>query len=254
MSKSTTTMAHEDMAKTIKALFSISNAREASKSRELELVQTRKDLENQLDALGAGNTSEHLRVSRDYVVTLRSIDFERDRIRSLADKMDSAVKAAIQGKFEFADDLDEREIVRRPKEAELFHAPPPPPEKEHDDRPVGRSKKQPEAPQPMGENQHLEASVLELDMRDQLKVKCNDAGFSTIGQLAQIVDGVNAMTTMSEKLNVEVGDATMIIKAVAAFRVKHRKAMIAKELGEENPPDNRAKVGGKGAKPPKGGL
>lgn len=261
------TNANKTLTQAWKVLTGLATARKAAKTRELELCKTRKDLDNQLDALGAGNSPDHLRVSRDYVVAVRSIDYERDRMKTLADKMETTIDKAMENKFDFEEEFDERELVRRPTESELFVPPPPPPPKDATEKnqmalgdgepTVGRSrKKQPEAPQPTGENQHLEASVQELDMRDDLKTALTKAGFETIAQIATVIDSKRGdeEAQVVAAVNCSPAFARAIIDGVARFRMKHRKAIIAKELGEENPPDNRAKVGGKGAKPPKGGL
>lgn len=84
-----------------KRLDALAEARDQAKSREQDLVRHRKDLKNDLTELGAGNTKKHLEVSREYVVTLFSIEHVRDRIRSLADKTDETIKNAHQpGMFE----------------------------------------------------------------------------------------------------------------------------------------------------------
>lgn len=206
------------------ALVALANARTTCKSRESELVQNRKDLENQLDNLGAGDTEKHLRVSRDYVVTLRQIEFERDRLKTLADQMEKTISDAIQGKFEFAEELDERKLVKRPSEKELFHAAE---EKPKETRPVGRPgpKPKPEQPDPSkgdGVDEHLNASVNELDLRENIKSKLIDAKLTTIAHLARLLDmdkGIRDFANLNENQDSDVK------KAVKKYRTEHRKAM-----------------------------
>jgi hypothetical protein len=127
---------------------------------------------------------------------------------------------------------------------------PEPPAARPERRPVGRPKAElrPQDPAlPPGEDQHLASPIVELELRDQLKVLCIDAGFSSIAGLARLVDGPDAMAAISEKVNVSTTDAGTIIAAVAAFRAKHRDAMRKVEAGGGgHVPDDRAKHG-KGA-------
>jgi len=220
--------------KSWRALISVANARAAAKSREAELVATRKDLENQLDELGAGSSADHLRVSRDYVVTLRSIDFERDRIKTLADQLEKIISEAIQGKFEFAEEVDDRALVKKPTEKDLFHREPEPPT---DTRPVGRpGKTKPEAPDPSkgdGVDEHLQASVNELDMPEKHKGKLIAAGFTTVGRLVACMEkGDDHAAAIVEAADVGADMAKQIASAVAKYRKAHRSAARTAERGE----------------------
>jgi hypothetical protein len=215
-----------------RAIMSLAHARSVAKARETELVTTRKDLEGQLDALGAGSTREHLEVSRNYVITLRSIDHFRDRMRSLADQLEKAINDSSQGKFEFAEDVDDRELVKKPSETDLFHVTPAPEAKPKDARPVGRHNT-PEVPAPavaQGENQHLIASVNELDCIDKLKGKLIDAGYTTMGALFAIIehDDIEA-NKLSEAVNVTGAAARTIVAAAKKWQKAHRKASLAAE-------------------------
>lgn len=207
-------------------IISHAQARSAAKSRETELVATRKDLENQLDALGPGNTTDHLRVSRDYVLTLRSIEYERARIKTLADDMERAINSSLQGKFDFAEDSVEiRELVRPPSEGELFQAPPPP--KPKDDRPVGVK---PEEPVPVGENQHLASSINELDVREDIKGKLIAAGVTTMaGLFARLEHDDISGTGISELANITPELAKSVVAAAKKWQKAQRKAAIEVE-------------------------
>lgn len=209
-----------------KALVAVAQAREAAKAREAELVLTRRDVEGRLDELGAGETKDHLRVSRDYVVTCRQLEYERNRLKTLADQMEAVIRAGIQGKFDFADSISESEINRRPTEADLFHPAPEPEHKPAETRPVGRpGKTKPQVPDPSkgdGVDEHLKASVNELDIREDLKGKLIDAGLTTVGHIAAILDKdehAHIVEGFSQNANAAVK------KAVKAFRKEHRAAM-----------------------------
>lgn len=209
-----------------KALVAVAQAREAAKARESELVLTRRDVEGRLDELGAGETKDHLRVSRDWVVTCRQLDYERNRLKTLADQMEKIVREGIQGKFDFADSINESEINRRPTEADLFHRDPEPEPKPAETRPVGRpGKTKPQVPDPSkgdGVDEHLKASVNELDIREDLKGKLIDAGLTTVGHIAAILDKdehAHIVEGFSQNANAAVK------KAVKGFRKEHRAAM-----------------------------
>lgn len=215
--------------KVLKALFAIADARDACKNHEVDLVQERKSLDSKLNELGAGDSAEHRRVSREYVVCIRAIEYERHRLRELADKADQVVKEARQGKFNFAS-IDESEMVKRPTEDELFAAPDPAPA--GDVLPVGRPglKPKPEEPDPSkgdGVDEHLKASVKELDMPERLIGLCENAGKTKVGHLADILDGKDG--DLSEALDCEAKDAKAIAKAVKVYRDKHRKAAMKAE-------------------------
>lgn len=227
------------------ALKKVALARASAKSREVELVATRKDLENRLDELGAGSSEKHMRISREYVITIRSIDFERDRIKTLADKLEKIVSEAIQGKFDFAADVDEDEMVKRPKEADLFHRDVGPEEKPADTRPVGRpGPVKSAAPSPEmgvdGVDEHLQASVNELDMPEQLKGLLINSRMPYINVVVgwmEKTNGTKPVGTEAENLasgveGLDLAGARKICKAVKAFRAAHRDAMLKKERGE----------------------
>ena len=209
-----------------KSLVMVSNARDTAKSREKDLVQERKDLDNRLDELGAGDTAEHRRVSRQFVVCIRAIEYERERLKTLADTLDHIIRDAIQGKFDFAESIDEEGLVSRPSESELFS-----PEPVADAKPVGRAGPvRPEEPDPSkgdGVDEHLNASVNELDMNERLKGVCVNEGKTKIAHLVAIIDAPDG--DLGAALNVNEKDVKAIAKAVKAFRTAHRKAAMKAE-------------------------
>ncbi|MFO0833692.1 MAG: hypothetical protein U0638_01875 [Phycisphaerales bacterium] len=219
-------------------LSSIAAAREQSKTREKDLIQERKGLDGKLNDLGAGNTAEHLRVSREYVVCIRAIEYERNRQKTLADDAERIVRDGNQGKFDFADEVDVTALAARPTEEEMFRAPEPDdaqPTLNGDTRPVGRPglKPKPEEPDPSkgdGVDEHLKASVKELDMPERLIGLCENAGKTKVGHLADILDGKDG--DLSEALDCEAKDAKAIAKAVKLYRDKHRKAAMKAEGSE----------------------
>lgn len=222
----------KQIEKAWKALVAVSNARDTLKSREKDLVQERKSLDTKLDELGAGDTGEHRRVSRQYVVCLRAIEYSRERLKSLADDADRIIRDAIQGKFEFADSIDEGGLVKQPSENDLFAHDDDGEPKLEDTRPVGRPglKPKPEAPDPSkgdGVDEHLNASVNELDMNERLKGACVNEGKTKIAHLVAILDAPDG--DLGAALNVNERDVKAIAKAVKVYRTAHRKAAMKAE-------------------------
>lgn len=121
----------------------------------------------------------------------------------------------------------------------LYEMPePPPPEKKDDGqltldaRPVGRPglKPKPEEPDPSkgdGVDEHLKASVKELDMPERLIGLCENAGKTKVGHLIDVIDSKDG--DLAESLNCEAKDAKAIAKAVKVYRDKHRKAAMKAE-------------------------
>jgi len=222
----------KQIEKAWKSLVAVSNARDTLKSREKDLVQERKSLDTKLDELGAGDTSEHRRVSRQYVVCLRAIEYSRERLKTLADDADRIIRDAIQGKFDFADSIDEDGLVKQPSEDDLFAHDDDGEPKLEDTRPVGRPglKPRPEEPDPTkgdGVDEHLNASVKELDMPERLIGLCENAGKTKIAHLVADLDRDDG--DLSGALNCETKDAKAIAKAVKVYRTAHRKAAMKAE-------------------------
>ena len=209
-----------------KALVSISNARDTCKMREKDYVQERKSLDTKLDELGAGDTAEHQRVSRQYVVCIRAINFERERLKTLADDVDRIIRDAVQGKFDFADQVDEATLVERPTEQELFS-----PEPVEAAKPVGRpGPAKPEEPDPSkgdGVDEHLNASVKELDLPERLIGLCEKEGKTKVAHLIAVFD--DGEVDPGDALNAAAKDVKAIAKAVKVYRTAHRKAAMKAE-------------------------
>lgn len=90
------------------------------------------------------------------------------------------------------------------------------------------AKQAPESPdQPEGENQHLAASVNELDLRENLKSALLAHNLPTIGALAAFVDRSDSddeADDLMDLLECDEKDQKAIIGALAKFRREHRKA------------------------------
>jgi len=100
-------------------LIRLAGGRQSAKNRLETAIAARKDLDSELDQLGAGETDRHLRVRSKMVVTLRQIKWYRARIKTVGDKIDELLLDPTQDLLSFdMPNLDQRD----PDEAVLFHA------------------------------------------------------------------------------------------------------------------------------------
>lgn len=98
-------------------------------------------------------------------------------------------------------------------------------------RPVGRpGKTRPEAPDPSkgdGVDEHLAASVNELDCRENLKGKLIEAGLTTVGRVVAAIEDRDK--DLRDVLDCGENIASEIKKAVKVFRTRHRTAAMEAE-------------------------
>lgn len=103
---------------------------------------------------------------------------------------------------------------------------------EKDERPVGRPR-QKQAAIADGVAEHLKASVNELDLHEQALGLLIKGGFETVAQLVDKVDDANllalsyrgsAKTLLIDEIGCSEKEADAILKALAFFRKKHRRA------------------------------
>jgi hypothetical protein len=96
-------------------------------------------------------------------------------------------------------------------------------------KPVGRpGPVRPDQPDPAlaeGEDQHLAASVKELDCREDIKGKLIKAGLDTVLKLARVLNGVDGLEALREHANLSDDESTLAWNAYTAFKLSHRKAM-----------------------------
>ncbi|NDC64152.1 MAG: hypothetical protein EBZ59_09265, partial [Planctomycetia bacterium] len=110
---------------------------------------------------------------------------------------------------------------------------------------------QPDFHIPAGVDQHMQASVRELQLEEKITTRLIGLGFVTIGRIAALLDS----GAMLDDCGMSGPHASKVTAAVNAYRRTHRKAMHEVELGGEQPaaggsgegvPHDRA--GGRGAK------
>lgn len=219
--------------KTCKRLDALHEQRRFSIVRETELVNTRKALRGELLDLGPGETDEHKSLALDMWRTLCEIEYQRDRIKTLADKIDETIANAHQ--LTLHDEDDDKISPAKPSDKTLFDtlAKKQPREESREHKPGEKTPDEIEGAVPEGEDQHLDVSVNELDMPEQIKGKCIKAGYMKIAALATIMD---ASKDLHELLDLDGGQVAELSKAFKVYVKAHRKAKEGKFKGEPNGP------------------
>lgn len=192
----------------------------ALESKRSNAFDDRDAAKAELEELKNKESPEALKVKGRYADACIQIDDLSTRVKFHSNQVDELVEKADAPSFEFMyeiSDLEKREA--------------------DDDRPVGKpgtpkpkkggkaggggGEPVPEAAQPEGFNQHLTASVNELEVNDRVKEKLVDAEFVTIGQLyAFIEDGKN----LTHKLNAGENVVSAVKRALKDYVKKHTKA------------------------------
>jgi len=247
--------------KVCKRLDALHEQRSISKVREKDLVNTRKALRGELLELGPGETDDHKRMALDMWRTVCEIEYQRDRIKVLAEKIDDTIANAHQAKL--FDEDEEKLPPAKPSDKTLFETllNKQPGDEEQPSEPKERAET-PDEEDPgvaEGENQHLAASVSELNMGKDEVDQCVAAGCTTVGALKRVMDEDPTWGELAKKLGLtgQAKPLNAIGRAVKEFCKTHEKAALAKFKGEENGPrvDHRKSRGeriGKGATKTKG--
>lgn len=85
----------------------------------------------------------------------------------------------------------------------------------------------------VGVDEHLAASVNELDLPELVKARLVRGGYTTVGAVAKFLEGKpNASAAIADELGVAVGKADAVIKAVEVYRKKHQRAILDVEREE----------------------
>lgn len=227
-------------ATTWASIVGMQRARDVVKANLTEVESDLTDARRELDELGSKDES-----SQDFQVAaarkercLRVRDVYKERLKTIADKIDGAVAAAANGENKLLDDFDAKLFVAKPKTEDLYH----PAKSEDADgqldlegkpvRPVGRPgpKPKPETPDPSkgdGVEEHLKASVNELDVNESIKSKLLECGLTTVGRVVVFLE--DTTKDHREILNCGENVFSAIKKSVGKFRTAHRKAAAAAE-------------------------
>ena len=186
-------------------------ARENVKSWLTNAEEELKDARREIDELGVRgeDSKEFSDAAARKERAERQRDALKERLKTLANKIDTAVEDAAKGNEKLFDDIDWKSLESKPTAKELYHA-------EDDEsqmeigqgekkvKPIGRpgpvKPEHPAAEMGDGYAEHLKVSVLELDLPEKLKGKLQRDGFETVGSVIAAIDKegyTNPKTTRS---------------------------------------------------------
>lgn len=139
-----------------------------------------------------------------------------------------AIEKADEGQFDFMYNIDEDEdaqlTLHKPKKAEKPAAPAEEPKPK---KPVGRVPKADADAAIDGLNEHLKASVTELEVNDRIKNKLVAAGFNTMRDIAEVFFAHEGKDAFVEKFNANQNDTAASIRAINAWFTAQKKAELA---------------------------
>ena len=225
MPKTKTTTIELPTAATWTSIVRMQEARDVVKANLTEVESELADARRELDELGAKDeTSDEFQVAAARKErSLRVRELYKERLKTIADKIDAAVAKAARGENELIDVFDSGAFIAKPKASDLYRT---------DPRPVGQEEKpKAAAAEPAsheGVDEHLKASVNELSLREDLKSRLIKAGLRTVGAVAAHVD---ASKSIVDALDCSEPEERAILKALAKYRTDHRKAMQTAESG-----------------------
>ena len=214
--------------KTCARLRRLNEIRTAARSKRADLFQSRDATEEQLHATRHEETKKRENLTRDYGTVVLELKRLNHAIKGIESDVFDTIANGDQGKL-WEDGDVQLSLEDYLAEANVID------DDEGDVRPVGRpgSKPKPEAPDPSkgdGVDEHLKASVKELDMPERLIGLCEKAGLTKIVHLVKVLDDNDGdAPSLGEAVNGSDKDAKEIAKAVKVYRDKHRKAAMKAE-------------------------
>lgn len=203
-------------------LRNLVDVRTKAENHRKKLFDKRDQLEEEIAGLSkAGKKAEVQELKAQCFDVIKEIDKDRKTINWCNGEISEAVEKADEPKLWNTADVEVptfeetgEEDAEDPDQQTIGKPGTPKPSR-------GRTKPAPEAEPPEGWNQHLTASVNELDINDAAKQKLVDAGFVTIGALHQFI---TSGKDLRAKLNVSENFFSPIMRSYKRFLKDHTKA------------------------------
>lgn len=226
-------------------------ARENVKSWLGNAEEELKDARREIDELGVRgeDSKEFSDAAARKERAERQRDALKERLKTLANKIDSAVEDAAKGDGKLFDDIDWKSLESKPTAKELYHG-----DEDADQMELGQGEKKvkpigrpgpvkpdhPDAELGDGVAEHLKVSVLELDLPEKLKGKLQRQGYENVGSLLAAIEKIGYTNPANDAyrnlFNENAANAEAIVLAVWDFKKKHVKAELAQIREEENGP------------------
>lgn len=199
--------------------------RKALESKRVNAFEDRDAALEEKHEIDDHDSDEYLEACKRHSDAIASIDGLSSSIKWHRNRIDNLVEKADEPQLEFM--YDPPAEAPKPKQLRLAGE-----DTQGETRPVGRpGKPKPEAPDPSkgdGVDEHLNASVAELDCRENVKGKLTAAGLTTVGRVVAVLE--DGAQDIRDVLNCGENIASEVKKAVKQYRDKHRRA--AREVEE----------------------
>ena len=206
-------------------LRNLVSARKRAIAKRDNLFKTRDGLKADLDATSSGEKDKRLRLHAEYGETVLSIESYKRAIARIDGDIDDAVENADDSKLFSDPGVDMGEYLADPVK----------PDPKASSKPVGgpSAKEPPKKPaiakpepalQISGVDEHLAASVNELDLGEYEKGKLVQAEFNTVGDVAKLLDSPDE-PDLQAAFNLSPRQVANVCRAVKKFRTTHREAM-----------------------------
>ncbi len=195
--------------------------RKALESKRVNAFEDRDAALEEKHEIDDHDSDEYLEACKRHSDSIAAIDGLSASIKWHRNQIDDLVDTADEPQLDFMYDppAEAPHAKGGPKQLRLAG-------EEAETRPVGRpGRPRPEAPDPSkgdGVDEHLNASVAELDCRENVKGKLTAAGLTTVGRVVAVLE--DDKQDIRDVLNVGETIASEVKKAVKQYRDKHRRA------------------------------
>lgn len=190
-------------------------------SRRSKAFEDRDAAMAEIAELESHESREYTDLCRRHSEAVVAIDTLGKSIKWHSNQVDDLVEQADEPQLDFMYEPPDGPQRKEPGQLRLAS-------EKGEERPVGRPRQEaPAPPAADGVDEHLNASVNELDCRENVKGKLIDAGLTTIRRVAAVID--DEASDIRDVLNCGESIAAEIKKAVRLYRTRHRRAAMSAE-------------------------